>query len=74
MGVGLRPDLVGRGTGPAFSAAVFAFARARGARRLRAVVQDWNARSIRLLDRLGFTRTGSHAVGDVTYLVLERDA
>ncbi len=40
--------------------------------RLRAVVKDWNERSIRLLLRLGFERTAEHRVGDTTYVVLER--
>ena len=72
VGVGLRPDLVGQGLGPAFAEVVLAFAAARGRPRLRAVVQDWNARSLRLLERLGFARTATHPVGDVTYVVLER--
>ena len=37
-------------------------------------VQDWNARSRRLLSALGFVKTATHAVGDVTYVVYERDA
>jgi RimJ/RimL family protein N-acetyltransferase len=45
-----------------------------GIARLRAVVQEWNAHSRRLLAGLGFVETGTHAVGDVTYLVYERDA
>jgi [ribosomal protein S18]-alanine N-acetyltransferase len=73
VGVGLRPDLVGQGLGPAFAEVVLAFAAARGGRRLRAVVQDWNQRSLRLLAGLGFVATGRHPVGEVTYMVLERD-
>jgi RimJ/RimL family protein N-acetyltransferase len=72
VGVGMRPDLVGQGLGPEFATTVLDFARARGATRLRAVVQDWNTRSLRLVERLGFVRTGSHPVGDVTFVVVER--
>ena len=73
VGVGMRPDLVGRGLGPELARTVLDFAATRGGRRLRAVVQDWNARSLRLLDRLGFVRTGTHPVGEVTYVVVERE-
>lgn len=72
VGVGMRPDLVGRGRGPELARAVLAFAAGRGAARLRAVVQDWNERSLRLLARQGFRATGSHDVGPVRYVVLER--
>lgn len=74
VGVGMRPDLVGQGLGPAFASTVLDFARDRGATRLRAVVQDWNTRSLRLVERLGFVRTGTHDVGDVTFVVVERSA
>src|SRR5919112_1793756 len=72
VGVGMRPDLVGQGLGPDFATTVLDFARQRGATRLRAVVQDWNTRSLRLVERLGFVRTGMHPVGDVTFVVVER--
>lgn len=73
VGVGMRPDLVGQGRGPEFAATVLDLAAARGARRLRAVVQDWNTRSLRLVGRLGFVRTATHPVGEVTYVVVERE-
>jgi len=75
VGVGMRPDLTGRGRGRAFSEAVFAHGRDNaGARRFRAVVQDWNERSIRLLRGLGFEQTGFHEVASQgkTYVVMER--
>jgi ribosomal-protein-alanine N-acetyltransferase len=72
VGLGMRPSLVGQGAGRDFAAAVLDFAATRGATGLRAVVQDWNERSLRLVARLGFTRTGTHPVGAVTYVVLER--
>ncbi len=73
VGLGMRPDLVGRGRGPQFATTVLDFAASRGARRLRAVVQDWNQRSLRLVNRLGFVRVGEHTVGAVTFVVLERE-
>ena len=77
VGVGMRPDLVGQGRGPEFATTVLDFARDRGATRLRAVVQDWNTRSLRLVERLGFVRTGTHDVGTqdgiVTFVVVERE-
>ena len=72
VGVGMRPDLVGHGLGEQFGTAVLAHAAGTGAHRLRAVVQDWNQRSLALCRRLGFTETGEHHVGDVRFLVLER--
>lgn len=73
VGVGMKPGLVGQGRGVEFATTVLDFAASRGARRLRAVVQEWNERSLRLVARLGFRRTGTHPVGDVTYVVLEKE-
>lgn len=48
VGIGMRPDLVGRGTGAAFATAFLDFAATRtAAHRFRVVVKDWNARSRR---------------------------
>ena len=75
VGLGMRPDLTGQGRGREFAEAVLAHGQAvSGVARLRAVVQDWNARSRRLLTGLGFVETGTHDVGSVTYVVYERDA
>lgn len=75
VGVGMRPDLTGQGLGREFAGAVLEHAReVTGATRLRAVVQDWNQRSRRLLDGLGFEETGDHRVGELRYVVYERSA
>jgi RimJ/RimL family protein N-acetyltransferase len=75
VGVGMRPELTGQGLGPEFARAVLEHGReVSGASRLRAVVQDWNERSRRLLLGLGFTETGEHHVGEVRYVVYERPA
>lgn len=75
VGVGIRPELTGQGRGAEFSEAVFAHGRDNaGARLFRAVVQDWNERSIRLLHTLGFEQTDTHEVPSQgkTYVVMQR--
>jgi ribosomal-protein-alanine N-acetyltransferase len=75
VGVGMRPDLTGQGRGREFARAVLDHGHAvTGLSRLRAVVQDWNERSRRLLENLGFAATGHHDVAEVRYVVYERDA
>ena len=75
VGVGMRPELTGQGRGRDFAEAVLAHGAAiSGIGRLRAVVQEWNARSRRLLTGLGFVETGQHVVGDVPYVIYERGA
>ncbi|MGH8892695.1 MAG: GNAT family N-acetyltransferase [Actinomycetes bacterium] len=75
VGVGMRPDLTGQGLGRDFATAVLDHGRAvPGVVRLRAVVQEWNARGRALLRRLGFEETGEHHVGEVTYIVFEQPA
>jgi RimJ/RimL family protein N-acetyltransferase len=79
VGVGMDPDLVGRGLGRDFGAAVLAHLvpTTPTVRRLRAVVQDWNTRSIRLAQAMGFAVVGQHVVAQdsaqVRYVVLARE-
>jgi RimJ/RimL family protein N-acetyltransferase len=77
IGVGMRPDLVGRGLGSAFGAVVLGHVQdVCGDRPLRAAVQSWNERSLRLARRLGFRATGIHRCKqsgqDVSYTILVR--
>lgn len=59
VGVGLHPALMGRGIAAAFGdAAVNHVARTYPGRRLRAAIQEWNTRSRRFAERLGFTTVG----------------
>jgi [ribosomal protein S18]-alanine N-acetyltransferase len=60
IGLGLRPDLTGRGLGGAFVAAVVALAKAEGAGRIVLAVAAFNLRAIRVYERAGFAETGRH--------------
>ncbi|HKD88837.1 MAG TPA: GNAT family protein [Streptosporangiaceae bacterium] len=78
VGTGMRPDLVGSRIGSEFGAAVLSHMVAEagtGDFRLRAVVLDWNERSLRLCTRLGFRRVGTHSCEQDgrqnTYVLLE---
>lgn len=54
------PSFRGRGIGDALVAAVVAWARAAGHRRLRLEVADHNTSAVRLYERAGFVATGAH--------------
>jgi RimJ/RimL family protein N-acetyltransferase len=77
IGVGMDPELVGQGHGKEFGDVVLDHYRAAGATRLRAVVQSWNERSIRLTRSLGFTDAGVHRCvltgRDVEFTILLTD-
>jgi [ribosomal protein S18]-alanine N-acetyltransferase len=63
VALGLRPDLVGRGLGPAFVKAVVGHAeRVAEGRRLRCVVPTWNQAGRRAAETAGFTVAGAHEV------------
>ena len=57
IGLGLRPDLTGRGIGASFLAAGLEFARARFApKRVTLAVATFNERAITVYERAGFAR------------------
>jgi RimJ/RimL family protein N-acetyltransferase len=57
VGLGLRPDLTGRGLGLSFVEAGLAFAREHYApASFRLYVLSWNERAIRVYERAGFTQ------------------
>ncbi len=59
IGMGMDPALMGRGHGAAFGRAVLRYLTSRHpGQALRAVVQDWNQRSLQLTRRLGFADAG----------------
>jgi RimJ/RimL family protein N-acetyltransferase len=60
IGLGLRPDLTGRGLGAAFTAAAIELARGRGAERITLAVAAFNLRATRVYERAGFIEMGRH--------------
>ena len=81
VGLGLRPDLTGRGLGPAFVEAVAALARERlGARRLGLTVAAWNRRAVGAYEKAGFRMTrafirdtpGGRAAGSTAWVQMAR--
>lgn len=77
VGMGMHPELVGRGNGARFGEVVLRDLEARHSGvTLRAVVQSWNERSLTLTHRLGFQPVGKLVVVQdgrkLTYDVLHR--
>lgn len=80
LGVGLRPDLTGRGLGPSYVEAALGYARERWRPRTFALdVYPWNERAIRTYERVGFemgqeyVRTFANG-NRVTFLRMSRPA
>jgi ribosomal-protein-alanine N-acetyltransferase len=74
IGLGLRPELTGRGLGLEFVEEGMAFARERfGPTRFRLSVATFNERAIRVYERAGFLtlRTFDHATNAGVYPFLE---
>jgi RimJ/RimL family protein N-acetyltransferase len=73
VGVGMRPELTGRGNGRRFLSAVLEFAeRELGASAFRATVAEFNARAIRLCEGVGFRRVARFDGAARGYWILER--
>ena len=79
-GLGLRPDLVGRGLGPAFFRAGLDFGRERfGPERVTLAVAAFNDRARIVYERAGFAVTGRHMRsferwGDVEFIDMEQES
>jgi [ribosomal protein S18]-alanine N-acetyltransferase len=77
VGLGLRPDLTGRGLGTAFAEAALDYARAEWSpRRFVLHVAAWNDRAIRVYERLGFREVGRETrtfalVGEHEFVAME---
>ena len=54
MGVGMHPNLVGKGNGFDFCTQVISFIRAESSKPVRLTVATFNKRAIRLYEKLGF--------------------
>jgi len=80
VGIGLRPDLTGRGLGESFMRAQLDYAaRSWHPDTFRLFVTVWNGRAIRLYDRLGFREVGREKrtferFGEHEFLRMERAA
>jgi ribosomal-protein-alanine N-acetyltransferase len=79
VGLGLRPDLTGRGLGLLFLAAGLDFARTRWSiERFRLYVAAFNERAIAVYERAGFRSVGTQerdlAVGKYEFVEMEREA
>lgn len=75
VGLGMRPDLTGRGLGGAFFAFVLEELEARRPGcAARLTVAAFNRRAIRLYRGFGFRRTVTFLRGDAPFIVMERTA
>jgi [ribosomal protein S18]-alanine N-acetyltransferase len=73
VGYGMRPDLVGKGLGRAFVAAIVDFAADEFSQpRLRLLILTWNLRSRKVAEGLGFRKTGIARSGEGDFLVMTR--
>jgi [ribosomal protein S18]-alanine N-acetyltransferase len=80
VGLGLRPDLTGRGRGEQFSRAALEYAeRQWSPRTFRLYVAAWNERAIRVYERLGFREVARQKrsfelAGEHEFVEMERAA
>ena len=80
VGLGLRPELTGRGLGAQFFDDALDYARAEWSpKRFRLWVAAWNERAIRVYERRGFREVGREQwhfelLGDHEFVEMERDA
>jgi [ribosomal protein S18]-alanine N-acetyltransferase len=75
VGYGIRPDLVGRGLGAAFVAAILDFGLAKFTpKRFRLLILGWNERSRRVAETLGFEQERMASSAERDFRVMVRPA
>ena len=75
VGYGMRPDLVGTGSGRGFVSAILSFAVDEFSQpRLRLLILGWNERSRKVAEALGFQMTGKVPGAEYDFLVMTRSA
>jgi [ribosomal protein S18]-alanine N-acetyltransferase len=75
VGYGMRPDLMGHGLGRDFVDAIMDFAVGRfSPQRLRLLILDWNDRSRKVAEALGFQREAVLESTGGTFLIMTRHA
>ncbi|MFD0714374.1 GNAT family N-acetyltransferase [Paenibacillus sp. GCM10027626] len=75
IGLGMKPELTGQGSGMAFLSACLGFARETfEPQRLRLSVAAFNGRAIRLYAKAGFEPSGRFDNNGTEFLVMERNA
>jgi [ribosomal protein S18]-alanine N-acetyltransferase len=73
IAIGIRSDLSGQGWGAELGRAAVAYARSVALdRRLRTTVPAWNVVGLHVAEQSGFVRSGTLALGDRRYIVLEQ--
>jgi RimJ/RimL family protein N-acetyltransferase len=74
VGYGMRPDLVGQGLGRSFVASILRFATDKfSPKRQRLLILEWNERSRKVADALGFQHRGDVPSQEGTFLVMVRE-
>jgi RimJ/RimL family protein N-acetyltransferase len=75
IGLGIRPDLTGRGLAQPFIRAGLEYAREEWApRRFRLWVAGWNERALRAYRRAGFREVAEHEAQKSRFVEMERSA
>jgi [ribosomal protein S18]-alanine N-acetyltransferase len=75
VGYGMRPDLMGHGLGREFVEAIVNFAVGKfSPQRLRLLILDWNDRSRKVAEALGFQREDVLKTTEGAFLVMTRQA
>lgn len=73
IGLGMRPDLTGKGLGGPFVSAIMEFGRKGwGPKRLRLTVATFNRRAFALYERLRFEPVSQFCFKSVAFTVMER--